>query len=124
MDDEDMILDVAGKILMRLGFEVVCAKNGEQAIIRYREAHATGKRFDVVIMDLAISNGMGGRETVKLLRELDPSVKAILSSGSFDDPAVSDYAEYGFIGVVSKPYSIKTLGDTVLNVIRGADSVL
>lgn len=122
MDDEDMILDVAGRILTRLGFDVAFAKNGEQAISRYSEAHAEGKPFDVVIMDLSIPDGMGGKEAVKLLREKDPSVKVIVSSGSFDDPVISDYAEYGFIGIVSKPYSIRTLGDAVVKVIRGDDS--
>jgi CheY-like chemotaxis protein len=117
MDDEAMILDVAGRILTRLGYEVEFAGNGEQAITRYSDAHAAGKPFDLVIMDLTVPGGMGGRETVKRLRELDPSLKAIVSSGSFDDPVMANYMRYGFNGMVSKPYTIKLLGDTVMKVI-------
>lgn len=118
MDDELMILDVAGRILTRLGYEVGLAENGEQAIMRYTQARESGKPFDLVIMDLTVPEGMGGRETVKRLREINPALKAIVSSGSLDDPVISNYADYGFNGIISKPYTIKLLSDTVSKVIN------
>lgn len=121
MDDEAMILDVAGRILARLGYEVELAENGEQAIARYNDAHAAGKPFDLVIMDLTIPDGMGGREAVKRLRELHPSLKAIVSSGSFDNPVMCNYAEYGFNGIISKPYTIRMLSDTVMKVLSSTN---
>ncbi len=124
MDDEVMILDVAGRILTRLGYDVEFAENGEQAITRYRDALAKGRRFDLVIMDLTVPDGMGGREAVKRLRDFDPGLKAIVSSGSLDDPVMSNYAKYGFNGIVSKPYTIKTLGDTVIRVISSDINLL
>jgi PAS domain S-box-containing protein len=117
MDDDDMVRDVAGRILTRLGYEVEYARDGLEAITLYSRALNGGKPFNLVIMDLTIPGGMGGKEAVKQIREIDPSVKAIVSSGYSNDPIMAQYHEYGFIGVVSKPYTIKLLGDTVQKVL-------
>ncbi len=121
MDDEDIILDVAGRILTRLGYQVAFAKNGAEAITRYSQARSTGNPFDLVIMDLTVPGGMGGKEAVKKIREIDPSAKAIVSSGYCNDPVLAHYSDYGFNGIVSKPYSIKILSDTVMKVISNTD---
>jgi PAS domain S-box-containing protein len=116
MDDEEMIRDVAGKILSRLGYEVNFARDGAEALSLYQQAHAEGKPYGAVIMDLTIPGGMGGKETVERIRRIDPSVRAIVSSGYSDDPIMAEYENHGFCGVVCKPYSIKVLGDTVKQV--------
>ncbi len=121
MDDEDIILDVAGRILTRLGYQVAFAKDGSEAVTQYSQARSSGKPFDVVIMDLTVPGGMGGKEAVKRIREIDPGAKAIVSSGYSNDPVLAHYSDYGFSGIVSKPYSIKILSDTVMKVISGAN---
>ncbi len=121
MDDDEMVRDTAGRILTRLGYTVFYARDGAEAITAYEQARAEGRPFDVVIMDLTIPGGMGGKEAVKRLREIDPSVKAIVSSGYSDDPVMANYADYGFNSVVSKPYTIHKLGDTIRKVLAGAD---
>ena len=120
MDDEESILDVMSQMLKRRGFEVVCARDGSEAIIAYREALEAGQRFDVVIMDLTIPGGMGGKEAITTLQAIDPAVAAIVSSGYSNDPIMADFRAYGFSGVVPKPYSINDLV-IALNQVISAD---
>jgi PAS domain S-box-containing protein len=117
MDDEEIIRDVADGILSRLGYEVECACNGAEAIAAYARAKEKGRPFDAVIMDLTVPGGMGGAETLRKLQEIDPGVKAIVSSGYSSDPIMAEFRKHGFCGVVSKPYTIKKLGETVKSVI-------
>ncbi|MFH1148431.1 MAG: ATP-binding protein, partial [Pseudomonadota bacterium] len=109
MDDEEMVREVAGEILTHMGYEVDYAKNGTEAIAVYQDAKWTGRPFDVLIMDLTIPGGMGGKEAVKKLLEIDPEARVIVSSGYSSDPIMSDFARYGFVGVIAKPYRIEDL---------------
>jgi len=81
------------------------------------KAKQTGKPFDLVIMDLTIPGGLGGKDTIRKLLELDPGVKAIVSSGYSNDPIMAEFEKHGFCGVVGKPYTIKTLSEAVAKVI-------
>jgi len=119
MDDEDIVRDVLQKSLTHLGYVVVSAHEGKEAVTLYEQALKSGRPFDAVIMDLTIPGGMGGREAVIKLREIDPGVKAIVSSGYSDDPIMAQFRDYGFSGVVSKPYTLKALSETVHTVIAG-----
>jgi len=118
MDDEEMILEVAGEMLEHLGYEVAFAKDGNEAVELYRQAKEAGNPFAAVIMDLTIPGGMGGREAIKRFMELDPNVKAIVSSGYSTDPIMADFKKYGFCGVVTKPFKIKELSE-VLQFCKG-----
>ncbi|MBN1496856.1 MAG: PAS domain S-box protein [Spirochaetes bacterium] len=109
MDDEEMVLVVGQKILNRLGFATETAHDGKEAIELYRRAKLSGKKFDFVIMDLTVPGGMGGKEAIKMLKEFDPEIKAIVSSGYSNDPVMASYRDYGFSGVVAKPYTVDDL---------------
>jgi len=109
MDDESFIRDVAGQMLDYLGFEVAFSANGNEAIQLYRQAMEEGEKFDVVMLDITIPGGMGGKEAIKHLKELDPDVRAIVASGYSKDPVMEKYKEYGFCGRILKPYGIKEL---------------
>lgn len=118
MDDEEMVRSVLSSLLKHMGFDTELAADGEEAIDLYNKAMESGRPFDVVIMDLTVPGGMGGKEAIKKLVEIDPGVKAIVSSGYSDDPIMSKYTEYGFVGMVGKPYKVKELSDQLLSVIR------
>jgi PAS domain S-box-containing protein len=116
MDDEALVLDAATEILQYLGYTVVQAKDGKEAVQVYKKALKTDP-FDVVIMDLTIPGGVGGREALSELLEIDPSIKAIVSSGYSTDPILANYKDYGFKGAVIKPYSIEELSKTLHSVL-------
>jgi two-component system cell cycle sensor histidine kinase/response regulator CckA len=123
MDDEETIRTTMRDILVRLGYEVAFAEDGAEAIELYRSAMGKrGSPFAAVIMDLTIAGGMGGKEAVKKLIEIDPKVKAIVSSGYSKDPVMADYKQFGFSGVIAKPFRIKDLSEVVHRVINGPAS--
>jgi PAS domain S-box-containing protein len=119
MDDEEIIRDVAGAILQEAGYEVFFAGDGEEAVGMYKEGRESGRGFDLVIMDLTVPGGMGGKETIQKLMEIDPQVNAIVSSGYSNDPIMADCCRYGFKGIVTKPYQAKALVEEVRRVIAG-----
>ena len=118
MDDEEVIRQVAGDMLEYIGYNVDFAEDGSEAIEKYKTAFESGRPFDVVIMDLTIPGGMGGKEAIKRLIEIDPNVKAIVSSGYSNDPLMSEFRKYGFAGVVLKPYQIAELNEQVSKVLH------
>ncbi|MDO9550023.1 MAG: response regulator [Methanoregula sp.] len=109
MDDEQIILDVTQEVLKFLGYDVMFTRDGEAAIELYKQEKSAGKPFDVVILDLSVPDGMGGKETIGLLKTFDPDVKAVVSTGFSNDPAVLNFASYGFSGKLTKPYKINDL---------------
>lgn len=118
MDDEEIIREVAGEILSHLGYRVEYCADGAEAIEKYLAAGKAGKPFDVILMDLTIPGGMGGKETMKRLMEIAPQAKGIVSSGYSNDPILANYQQYSFSGVVMKPYSMEELDRTLHQVIN------
>jgi CheY-like chemotaxis protein len=117
MDDEAMIRKLAGELLTYLGYEVDFALDGSEAINRYKEAMDAKNPFDAVILDLTVKGGMGGKETIEELAKIDPHVVAIVSSGYCNDPGITDFRQYGFRGVVTKPYTMSELGEKLNQVV-------
>ncbi len=120
MDDEEGILRAVGELLENFGYQVVLTQHGQEALAEYQKAQAANEPFAVVILDLTIPGGMGGQEVIGLLRECNPQIKAIVSSGYANDPVIANFAAYGFSGVVSKPYRIDELLSIVNQVVHGA----
>jgi two-component system, cell cycle sensor histidine kinase and response regulator CckA len=113
MDDEDLIRTIGGIMLGSLGHEVEFAENGEEAIAKYREAMLSGRRFDIVILDLTIRGGMGGEKALGELIALDSGVKAVVSSGYSDSSIISEYESRGFRACLTKPYKVDALRDII-----------
>ncbi|MFC2171816.1 response regulator [Acidobacteriota bacterium] len=107
MDDEELVRNTAARILTHLGYKADLAEDGESATEKYRLALDSDRPYDAVILDLTISGGMGGKAAVKRLKELDPNVIAIVSSGYSNDRIISNYKEHGFKGMIAKPYRIE-----------------
>ena len=111
MDDEEMIRQIAEDMLSILGYESDVAKDGEEMLAMYSEAAEAGNPFDLVIMDLTISGGMGGKEAAEKLLEMDPLACAVVSSGYSNDPIMEDPPSFGFIAAIQKPYTVQELSN-------------
>ena len=109
MDDEEMIRTFAQMILGHLGFEVVTARDGAEALDLYRQARGAGEEIDLTILDLTIPGGMGGRETAKELLAINPAAKVVVSSGYSNDPILANFREFGFQAALVKPYELQEL---------------
>ena len=113
MDDQQAILKMVARMLNQMGYETDAAFDGFEAIEKYRESYQSKNSFDLVILDLTIPGGMGGAKTITKLLKIDPNVKAIVSSGYSNDPIMANYEDYGFCGVMPKPYTKQQLSEAL-----------
>ena len=117
MDDEESIRQMVTVLLGRLGFHVEVTADGQAAVNRYWETMTGAERFDLVIMDLTVPGGMGGKEAMQELRRLDPGVKGLVSSGYSSDPVMANFRAHGFNGMVAKPYRLTDLAKAIRGVM-------
>jgi PAS domain S-box-containing protein len=117
MDDEKVVRKVLGLTLNGMGHEVELAEDGRAAIEAYKKANSLGRHFDVVILDLTVSGGMGGQEAIQELLKIDPDVKAIAISGYVDSPVILEPERHGFKGAVPKPFDVDTLQEILARVM-------
>lgn len=117
MDDQELVCDAATAILRAGGYAVVATRDGAELVAAYRAAREAGTPYDAVILDLTVPGGMGGKEAMARLREIDPGVVGIVASGYSHDPVMADYRDYGFRAVVPKPFGARDLLTTVGNAL-------
>jgi PAS domain S-box-containing protein len=117
MDDEELVRTVTRSMLEFNGYEVELTSDGDEAIAKYQSGMQAGKPFDLVLMDLTIPGGMGGKEAIARLLVIDPKVRAIVASGYSNDPVMANYRSHGFRKVIPKPYTLKELIATVSEVL-------
>lgn len=117
LDDDGLILEVLAEILSSLGYDVVGTSDGADTCERYIQAHDEGKPFDVVIVDITIPGGMGGKEVMPHILACDPQARVIVSSGYAHDPIMANYKDYGFVSALAKPYDVSTIGVAIKNVM-------
>ncbi|HSV96575.1 MAG TPA: PAS domain S-box protein [Spirochaetota bacterium] len=118
MDDDTQVLRVTEKLLSRLGYRVHCSRDGAQAFEYFTHAMDVGDPFDLVILDLTIQGGLGGKATMEAIRQLDQNVRAIVSSGYSDNPVMAEYKKYGFNAVVKKPFQVDELSQIIHNLVQ------
>ncbi|SKA80314.1 PAS domain S-box-containing protein [Prosthecobacter debontii] len=104
LEDDPLVRNLIVRNLSSQNYEIAESAEGTETVRLYQEALQQGQPFDLVILDLSIPNGMGGVRTMERLRQLDPEVLAIVSSGYSDDPVMAKPAAYGFAAVLPKPY--------------------
>ena len=109
MDDDEVVCEAAERMLGQAGYEVLISHDGKDALATYEKSLQNGELIDAVILDLTIPGGMGGRETIGRLMDIDPGVKAIVSSGYANDPVMADHQKSGFKDVLPKPYKMAEL---------------
>ncbi|MBU8909872.1 MAG: response regulator, partial [Desulfobacterales bacterium] len=117
MDDEKMIRSFMDQMLSRSGYDVETCVEGKKAVEIYKKAMESKEPFDVVILDLSNKFGMGGKETMKRLLEIDHNARGIVITGYSDDPAVTNFTAYGFSGFVTKPATKNELNRVINEVI-------
>jgi len=118
MDDEEIIRHMLSSMLNLDGYEVETSSDGAEAIKRYSKALEVGQPFDAITMDLIIPGGMGGKEAVAELIEIDPEVKIIVSSGDSTDLIMPEYKKYGFSAAVTKPYGVEDIEKILHSLLR------
>jgi len=113
MEDEDLIGEIISQMLQYFGFDTMRVAEGSEAIRRFRQHKEDGVPFAAVILDLNIPDGMGGRDAIKELLAIDSNAQVFVSSGSPDDPVVVNFKEYGFAGVLAKPFDLQSMQRTL-----------
>ncbi len=104
MDDEDSVRRVMGDMLTALGCKVEFTRDGNEAVELFEKRWTEQKPpFDLVILDLTVPGGMGGDVALRHLKKIDPTVKAVATSGYTNDPVLAKY-DYGFVGRLAEPY--------------------
>ncbi|MCX7679028.1 MAG: transporter substrate-binding domain-containing protein [Spirochaetes bacterium] len=117
MDDEEAIRDTLKGMLEYLGYRVISASHGEEAISVYKDALKHGISINAVILDLTIPGGIGGRDTIRMLKEINPGVKAIAISGYSQSEEIGNYLEYGFATFVPKPFRMEDVSDALYSIL-------
>ncbi len=120
MDDEEMVRNVVGAMLKLLGCEVAFARDGAEVVNVYAQGVREKHPFDFVILDLTVPGGMGGKEAIRELKRIDPSVRAIVSSGYSNNPIMAHYEEHGFVGIVTKPFNLAQLKEVFRTARQGS----
>ena len=119
MDDEELVRNILQAMLYQIGHEVLLVKDGKEAVWIYKEAIENDTPIDLIIMDLTIPGGMGGKEAVQKILAIDPEAKVIVSSGYSNDPVMAKFKDYGFCSAIAKPYRISELTTVVSQLIDG-----
>lgn len=117
MDDNVSLLKLLKRLLEQLDFEVELAKEGAEAISVYKEEMKKGNGFDLILVDLIIDEGIGGIETIEVIRKFDPNVKAIVISGELPEEIKEDHTKYGFDSYLEKPFQIEILKSAIEKVL-------
>jgi PAS domain S-box-containing protein len=117
MDDDELVRGTAEAMLAHLGCTTVMAGDGAEALAQFKDARGKGRPFDLVIMDLTIPGGMGGREAVTLVRQEDPAAKVVVASGYSTDPVLANYRDYGFSAAIAKPFQLNELRKTIKDLL-------
>jgi CheY-like chemotaxis protein len=105
LDDEEAIRNILTLLLRKAGHSLIAVATGEQTIAEYRRHFEAGEKFDIVLLDLTIPGGKGGKDIISDLLAIDPDIVALVASGDAANSAVQEYEKFGFKGVLLKPFS-------------------
>ena len=116
-DERSRVAEIAQKMLSYFGFHVVLAESGTKSIELYRAEMATGAPFDFVILDLTVPGDIGGKDAIKKILQIDPKAKVIVSSGYSNDTVMANYKNYGFSGIIAKPFKLDNVHAVIYSIL-------
>ena len=116
VDDEEIVIGVGKKMLEKLGFSVLTATSGKEALDIYRNHK---DKISLVVLDM-IMPGMGAGDTYDELEVIDPSIKVLLSSGYGVDQQTSEILKRGCKGFIQKPFNMQVLSEKIGEVLKQA----
>ena len=117
VDDEEMIVETGREMLKSMGYKVVTAKSGKEAIDIFSNADRLATSLDLVILDMIMPD-MGGGETCDRLRKVNPHVKILLSSGYGIDGQAAEILKRGCNGFIQKPFNLSDLSESIRMVLN------
>jgi two-component system cell cycle sensor histidine kinase/response regulator CckA len=117
LEDDSAVIKTGTQMIEHLGHTVTAVQNGAEVLDLYSRSQRAGKPFDLVLLDLTVRGGMGGRETLEKLKQVDPDVVAVVTSGYADDPVIAEFGRHGFQAALLKPFTIRTLEQTIAQVV-------
>ncbi|MCK5706801.1 MAG: PAS domain S-box protein [Candidatus Aureabacteria bacterium] len=123
MDDDEGITQILSDFLRKMNYKVEAVKDGYEALEKYTKYLEDDKKFDVVFLDLTIPGGMGGKDTIAELKNIDKDVTAIVMSGYSKDPVLSEYKKYGFKAVIKKPFNLENVLENIENLKKRSDCI-
>jgi PAS domain S-box-containing protein len=113
VDDEDMIIDIGQEVLKALGYSVLIATGGKEAVELYKK---TWDKIDMVLLDMVMPD-MGGGETYDRMREINPDIKVLLLSGYSIDGQAKEILDRGCDGFIQKPFNMRQLSQMIRDVL-------
>jgi PAS domain S-box-containing protein len=117
VDDEQAIRELTSEVLELAGYQAQAYPNFREGLDALRQALGQGRPFDLAIFDLSVPGDINGAEAIKLAREIDPGLKAVVASGYSDLDLLANPAKYGFDAAVRKPVSVSLLTQVVAEVL-------
>ena len=114
IDDEEMVINISEMMLKRLGYRVLKAHSGYEGLQLFEENKS---KIDLIISDLEMPK-MNGEEVMDKIREIDPQIKVMLSSGALTDADEKNVVNKGFNGFIKKPYNMNTLCEKMAEIIN------
>lgn len=122
MEDEEFVADIGRKMLEISGLSVEVCKKGEEALKLFLDRQNSNNPYHFAILDILINTGMGGVETLREIHKIDPTFKAIATSGFADSDSHGDYSKYGFAAFMPKPFLLKDVKQAVAAVLGPAQN--
>ncbi len=117
MDDEESVLKIIKLILEKFNYQVYLARHGQEAVDQYSALLNDKIPADIVVLDLTVPDGMGGKEAAQRIFKMDPNAKIIISSGNTQDPELSDYDSWGVTDIISKPFRMDSLKEKIARIL-------
>lgn len=124
VDDEPVVRAMTSAVLSAMGWNILNASSGEEAVVKLQHYKESGSLLDLVILDLILPCGMSGLEVVQALREVQPGLRILACSGFFSDQGGDSCMAMGFNAALAKPFTAEDLSQAVYRCTHESEGAL